>query len=560
MIWHFFRKDVRLLWPLALAVVLTQALCVLRTIALGYFDQPPVLERLTSFLPLLVYLGIAIVAVTVVHQEPLSGAQEDWLIRPIRRRDLALSKVLFVLLMVNVPLMIVDLVQQFALHFPVSESIAAALSRFLILVFGLTLPALVLGAVTRSLIDAFVFAVPAAIGFVFFTMFATTALSLTLFEAGQGEGMTWITVAAASLVVSLGSAATLAFQYLTRRTLMARGIGLAAVLAALCTLMFLPRTAVIAAQEAVWAPSGRNAIRLSFDAARQAVHSGAESAPSLGLGTRVPGAVVVARAMEQARFDRQVQQIRLPLSIVGLQQGEILFADRVAVRITALTGTVLYQSAGVCTHGAQGYGVGCAANGLEVWSSTPQGLSTQSEQRLRLPMQVYERIKDVPVRVEVAYALTRFTPQPSQAMSTVGDLRSLPEMGTCATRIDEDGDEVELGCLTDVGVPSCAAVILEDPQTNRRNPALHLCDPRYGPAHRLGPEDAVGRSHLSIPFRDPSGLAHYPVDSAAIERARLVVTAYDPVAHFRTTLTIPSIRLVEWSFPNGSGGNLPVGD
>jgi hypothetical protein len=308
---------------------------------------------------------------------------------------------------------------------------------------------------------------------------------------------------------------------------------------------------VIAAQEAVWAPSGRNAIRLSFDAARQATHSDAESAPSPALGSGVPGAVVVARAMEQARIDRQMQQIRLPLNIVGLQQGDVLFADRVAVRITALTGTVLYQGAGVCTHGSQGYGIGCEPNGLEVWTSTAQGLNTQSEQRLKLPMQVYERIKDVPVRVEVGYVLTRFVPQPSQAISSVGDLRYLPEMGTCATRIDDDGDEVELGCLTNIGVPSCAAIVLEDPQTNRRNPALHLCNPSYGPAHRLGPEDVVDRSHLSIPFQDPSGLAHYPVDSTAIERARLVVTAYDPVAHFRTTLTIPSIRLVEWRLPNG---------
>ncbi|HEY6454672.1 MAG TPA: hypothetical protein VIY90_05250 [Steroidobacteraceae bacterium] len=550
MIWHFFRKDVRLLWPLALAVVVTQALCALRTAALGYFDQPPVLERLTSFLPLLVYLGIAIVAVTVVHQEPLSGAQEDWLVRPIRRRDLALSKVLFVLLMVNLPLMLVDLAQQLALHFSVSASITAALSRFLIMMFGLSLPALVLGAVTRSLIDAFVFAVPAAIGFVFFTMFATTALSPDLFEIAGG-GITWVTVAAASLVVSLGSAAALAFQYLTRRTLMARGIGLAAVLAALCTLMFLPRTVAIAAQEAVSALPSRNAVRLSFDAARQAAHSGAESAPSVGFGSAVPGAVVVARAMEQARLDRQMQQIRLPLSIVGLQQGDILFADRVTIRVTALTGRVLYQGARVCTHGSLGYGIGCVANRLEVWSSTAQSFNIRSEQRLMLPMAVYERIKDLPVRVEVMYVLTRFAPQPSQAISAVGDLQSLPEMGTCATRIDEDGDEIELGCLTDVGVPSCAAVILEDPQTNRRNPALHLCNPSYGPAHRLGSEDAVNRSHLSIPFQDPSGLAHYPVDSAAIKRARLVVTAYDPAAHFHSTLTIPSIRLVQWSLPNG---------
>jgi hypothetical protein len=84
---------------------------------------------------------------------------------------------------------------------------------------------------------------------------------------------------------------------------------------------------------------------------------------------------------------------------------------------------------------------------------------------------------------------------------------------------------------------------------------LHLCSPNYGPFHRVATEDAVSRSQLSIPFRDHSGLLHYPVDSAAIERARIVLTTYDPVGHFRSTLAIPGIRLVQWQLPSGSGGS-----
>jgi len=72
----------------------------------------------------------------------------------------------------------------------------------------------------------------------------------------------------------------------------------------------------------------------------------------------------------------------------------------------------------------------------------------------------------------------------------------------------------------------------------------------YGPAHREGFEDAVSRSSLSIPFRDPTGLAHFPVDSAAIERARIILTVYDPVDHFRSTVAIPKIRLSDWH-PSG---------
>jgi hypothetical protein len=255
-----------------------------------------------------------------------------------------------------------------------------------------------------------------------------------------------------------------------------------------------------------------------------------------------------------------MERIRLPLTISGMHPGGILVADRIAVRLVAMTGEVLYEGAGVCTRGGTGVGVSCSDNRLEVWASSAEGTDIPGEQRLNLPIALYQRIKDEPVRAEVMYALTRFVPRSTQRINASGDLQSLSGMGTCATRIDSDADEVELGCLTNVGVPSCTGVALEDPQTNKRNPELHLCIPNYGPFHRVALEDAVGRSRLSIPFHDRSGLAHYPVDSAAIERARIVVTVYDPVDHFRSTVAIPSIRLVEWKLPDGPRGASPTSD
>jgi hypothetical protein len=552
MVWHFFKKDVRLLWPMPLFVVIAAALCALRTALLGFFNQPA-LDRQTFFLPYLVYLGIAIVAITVVHQEPLSDPREDWLIRPIRRRDLVLSKVLFVLLMVNLPLMIVDTVQQLALNFPLSVSIGVAVSRALAVAVAFSLPALVLGAMTRSLVEAFVFGIVSAIGFVFLDMFATSFLSPGLLGIGGQAGMTWISVCVAGLVMLIGSAVTLAFQYSTRHTAVtvARGIGLAAVLTALCTLIYLPRTVVIAIQESLWGASNNGGINLRFDPSHEWASS--ESEPAAAYGNRlVPAAVIAARAAEAARIGRQMEKIRLPLSISGMHPGDILFADRVTVRLVAKTGRVLYEGAGVCTRGGTGVGFTCSDNRLEVWASAADTTQIPVEQQLNLPIAVYQRIKDEPVRVEIMYTLTRFVARSSQRLNAAGDMQSLPEMGWCATRIDNDADEIELGCLTNVGVPSCAGVVLEDPQTNKRNPELHLCDPNYGPFHREGLEYAVERSELAIPFHDRSGLAHYPVGRGAIHRARVGVTAYDPVGHFRTGIAMPDIRLVEWRLPGAS--------
>ena len=547
MVWHFFKKDVRLLWPVALAVVLAQALSAVRTGLLGYFDEPPGLDRLTAFLPLLVYLGVVLVAVTVVQQEPLSGLREDWLIRPIRRRDLLLSKVVFVLLMVNLPITVVDVVQQLALHFPLSVSIGTAISRSFAMVFAISLPALLLGAVTRSMTDALVFAIAAAIGLAFLFAFATSAMSPALFEISGQSGMLWISVSAAILVVTLGTAATLAFQYATRCSLVARIFGVATVFIALCTLVCLPSTIIIALQESLWTSSGSSGeVKMAFDPSRQATPAAPTRSLSYGDGSTVPAAVVAARAAEKAHIDRQEERVRLPLRIAGMHPGDILIADRVAVRIMSPTGKVLYQGARVCTRGSNGVGISCSDNELKVWASGAENSDIPSEQRFNLPIAVYERIKNEPVRLEVAYVLTRLVPRSTRAMSAAGELLMLPEMGSCATRIDSDVDEVQLGCLTNVGVPSCAAALLEDPQTNKSNPAMHVCDPNYGPFRRVGLEDAISRTRLSIPFRDPSGLVHYPVDSTAIERARILLTVYDPADHFHITLAVPSIRLAEW--------------
>src|SRR5687767_11876450 len=112
MVWHFFKKDFRLLWPMALALAAAQALCAARTSVLGHFNEPTALYHLTSFLPVLVLLGIVLVTISAVHQDPLPGIRQDWLTRPVRRRDVWLSKVVFVLLLVVTPIFAIDVVEQ----------------------------------------------------------------------------------------------------------------------------------------------------------------------------------------------------------------------------------------------------------------------------------------------------------------------------------------------------------------------------------------------------------------------------------------------------------------
>jgi hypothetical protein len=456
-----------------------------------------------------------------------------------------LAKVLFVLLTVNVPLMIIDVLLQLALHFPLSVSLGVAVSRALLMVCMFSLPALMVGAVTRSLVNAFVFGFGSAIGFILLLVLTTSILSPDLL--GFSGANTWISFWAMAGVILIGSAVALTVQYYTRRTRLARSVGLASVFGALFMFLLLPSGVTFAIQESFWGRPSNDGIRLSFDPSDRAGPSGQQSNLGYGLGAPPSAAAISVSAALVASAKRHVENIGLPLSISGLHPGDVLVADRIDVRLVSMAGRVLYKGAGVCTREGTGLpGILCSPNRLQVWASSATVLD---EDELNLPIGLYQRIKDEPVRVEVTYALTRFVAQPTQTINATGDLRALPEMGSCATQIDSDGDEVQLGCLTNVGLPSCADVVLEDPQTHRRNPELRLCNPTYGPYRRHGLKDAVERSQLSVPFRDLSGLAHYPVDGTTIAHARIDVTAYDPVAHFRASVTVPSVRLAEWARP-----------
>ncbi|HTT06727.1 MAG TPA: hypothetical protein VMF64_15720 [Steroidobacteraceae bacterium] len=546
MVWHIFKKDFRLLWPLSLAVVVLGALSALRTPFAGHFYGSQ-LEQLTFYLPYLVYFGIAIVAIAAVHQDTLSESQEDWLVRPLLRRDLALAKLLFVLLTVNVPLLIIDVLLQLALHFPLSVSLGVAASHALFLVLLCSVPALMIGAVTRSLVNAFVFGIASAIAFVFLTELGTSMLSPGVLGYTGFSGLTWIKLWALGGEIAIGSLVALTLQYYTRRTLIARSIGLAAIFAALCMFVLPAGRGTAAIQQALWGPSNDEGIRLSFDPSSQ----GKSAGPSrdLGyLGFPLSAAAVAANTAMMAGVDRKIETVWLPMSISGMHPGDILAADKIDVRLLSMSGQILYQGGGVCTR--EGTAVMCSPDRLEVWPSSARVLD---KEELNLPIALYQRIKTEPVRVEVSYALTRFVAHPTQMIDAIGGLKALPELGSCATRVDGDGDEVQLGCLTDVGAPSCVALVLEDPQADRRNPALHHCDPQYGPYRRKGSRSGgvVDRVQLSIPFRDLSGLAHYPVGSQEIAHARIDVTVYDPVAHFRTSVTVPSVRLAEWAQPKG---------
>ena len=56
----------------------------------------------------------------------------------------------------------------------------------------------------------------------------------------------------------------------------------------------------------------------------------------------------------------------------------------------------------------------------------------------------------------------------------------------------------------------------------------------------------MSRFGVNLPFRDPSGLAHFPVDGPQIPKSQVVVRLYQPEDHFTRHLMIPSVTLQDW--------------
>jgi hypothetical protein len=232
--------------------------------------------------------------------------------------------------------------------------------------------------------------------------------------------------------------------------------------------------------------------------------------------------------------------ILLPLRISGLTQGNMLLLDYAEIRLTGADGTVLYHGVSYLTFDGAGP---IADTRLEV-NQTGRG-DVPAHQIIFFPPRDFARIKNQSLRLEIDYSLSRFRSSGTEHIAALGGDAHLADAGWCKTRVDPEGDDVQLGCLALAYPSGCLTVLLENPITGQRNPPRHGCDPNYAPwSATFVPGVTLFGGEL--PFRDLHGLAHYPVDGAQLGQARVSLQFFSPEAHFSRHLTIHSIRLSDW--------------
>jgi hypothetical protein len=320
-------------------------------------------------------------------------------------------------------------------------------------------------------------------------------------------------------VVFLGALLALRFQYFSRRTTASW------ILAGIVTVLFLlawamPWNLVFAIQRSLSSGSGSSqSVALGFD-------------PEAGKFQRPSGGLTPEDALTILRRDAALSgtvPIYLPVRVAGLPPDSAIQMDHAQVRITGDGRPVQLEE--------------------EPWNARREASGSASNlvyPAIAIPEATFERIKDRPVRVEVDYWLTLVEVATSQALPALGGDRQVPNIGHFRTRINDQQTAVEYS-WPDPGV--CGLSFLEYMPTGQRNPARFDCG-SYSSLARLVQNPnfpaRLQKPRVALPFRDPAGLAHFPVDGSKLRESRAVLQLYRVRDHFTRRLVIPDVRLGEW--------------
>jgi hypothetical protein len=515
MISNIFKKDVRLLWHYALGLAAVQALSTVLLHRMDHAVQAlPSMHQLQSLIEWSALLGAALLIAAVVHLDAIPGVRQDWLVRPIKRRDLLAAKLLFVILMVQGPVLITSWAGAVAEGFAWERSLGAALSHSLASLLFLYLPVMGFASLTRNFAETtvgVVIGVATLAGLV-------QVVSMIPFTGGTGNvsgtGSGWLLAMALGLILLFGAAAVIAIQYFRRKTLWARGLTIVTGLLLLLEAL-VPWKPVFAIEQRLSPkPGAASNVRLEFQ-------------PSLGKHQRSGGGPPLDR-----RYDSRFELV-IPVGVSGLQPDTILVGDLVTAKLRRPDGWT---------------DLGLAAS----WHILNEGPST-GDRAFFTPVytkdDLYTKLKDQRVRLEIDYSLTLLRLSEAHAIPAIGDPQMIPGVGRCGTTVNPAGTAVQIKCI-EAGMrvaPSCMTYFLEDMPTGKRNPVVPRCWPSYMPFFAEIQPDAMMRfGSATLPFHDPSGLAHFPVDAPQIKDSRVVMRIYKPEEHFTRQVVIPDIRLSDW--------------
>ena len=509
MVWHIFKKDLKLLWMLALAGAIGQLLLTL-LVYHSQHDSRSALEAVAAVFTLGLLVVMSLSILLAIQHESLPSTHQDWLIRPIRRIDLLSAKLLFVAVVVHGPILLGGLLRGVAEGLPIGATLSAICLSSLEIALLFSLPLMVIAALTKSVTEAML----AALGVFFLIMLLRVIFSST--PTGDA-GIAWVWRDTSHALLLLFSAAVLLLQYFRRDTRRSRWLCLIGILLFMSA-RSLPWTPAFTIQRIVTPnPEARLGTTIGYAATTAA----ASIRPMMHLFGEEEKA-------DQAPHNAAVIPLTLPLSITGLPAGAILHIDRMTLDIDEPSGKRIY-------HGTGG--------GFEYTSSNGVSDVATVGHTVEIPSAVYAVAGDTALTLHMHYWFTIFRSHAAAPFPALdGDLYS-PQLGHCTSRMNDAATDVDLRCFQTSSLPACTSAVLLSPGSNRRNTEVFDCTPDYEPRALNFASEPVDHSHSKLPFRDPAAPARYPVDQAALNKARILITIYEPESHFSQSVTASDISL-----------------
>lgn len=379
--WHIFQKDVRRLWPSLLAWLLMVSFLFTWRPLEFFPDYRNVKAFGGDFLFFAAFLGWLVMVAQVIHHEALPGTTQFWLARPYDWRSLLGAKFLFGVLCLHLPLLVLDLACLARNGLSPGTSLPQLLDRHLLLFPFLCVVPAAAAALTRNLAQ-FALAVVAATA-----LFALGGAWLTdLVGDHNFSRLGWVRVFASFGLLSAASAIVVYIQYRKRPHRLGQVVAASGLTGATLLASLLPWSTASAIQQSLSPTPGQN-LQIQVAGPRQ---------PYKENHVR-PGFV----------------RLYVPLRIDGLGDRDLV-ADRLTIRIGS-------------------------------WQSDGQGEMRLDRkdlhsfaQHFELPVDVYRRHKDEPVRL-VSNAFVSTYVKVADASARFGVEQEVPGVGVCASR-EQQGD------------------------------------------------------------------------------------------------------------------------
>jgi hypothetical protein len=526
---HILKKDWILYWPMVALVSAIQVAFEWAQLKTGLFAESDTAIELLRPLSFAWFLGIGALTVAVVQQDPIPGADQDWLIRPLKRSDLLLAKMIFLAAAICAPMFVLNLAHALALGFPLAESIKA-LSYKECSVFALfIMPMLALGAATRSMAQLALLG--AAMMVVFAAAAAAGAVLLGVDRCPTCDsGISWLQHLLQHAGVLLGAIVIVTLQYSRRRTDVSRAFAVIGMIALVFVQM--PWNVAFAIQARLSGVAGGPiavslepasdvlAINAAAAAALQPAASGRAATRALLEGNADPAVDYLAR---RTRHDAPVA-LELPVVIDGVAADELLLVDRSEVRLIGGAGRLLYSGANIDE----------SSDSLFAAADGPA-----AHPIVRIPRNVFSKTATQSVALRMEYSLTLVKVAAQHKIAALdGELRS-SDMGLCGTRLQQNA--LALRCIRVGRTPFCYSATLYGPD-GTHNPEVLKCRPDYRP-YVPTLFNVLNYAGLDLPVHDRYGLARYAVETSELSRAYVLLKVYAVRGHFTRTLNVSHISI-----------------